>query len=131
MKKRPYRRSRRKRPDSPECTAPGCPLRYRHVLNNGEAYCKYHHGVKDPQKVHQITKRIHELLPVLRQIRILNSLNASQVLGVELVSRAPDLPVNCHRKSGEGLVVWKDRLILFVDDEIELAKAKSKEAVNG
>lgn len=76
-----------------------------------------------------MTKRIHELLPVLRQIRVLNSLNASQILGDEKIVNAPELPVSCKRRSGEGLGAWKDRLVALVDDEIELAK--QKEVVNG
>ncbi|MEW8253748.1 MAG: hypothetical protein AB2747_05300 [Candidatus Thiodiazotropha taylori] len=129
MKKKRTARKKPKRPLTPECTAPGCPLRYRHVLNNGEAYCRYHHGVKDPKKVYAVTKRIHELLPVLRQIRVLNSLNASQILGDERIVNAVALPVSCKQKPGEGHGAWKDRLIALVDDEIELAK--QREVVNG
>lgn len=122
MTKKIFRRSRPKRPTSSACTAPGCPLRYSHALNNGQAFCRYHHGITKSQQVYAVTRRIHELLPAIKQIKILTNLNASQRLGFEAVDCADDLPAGCGRFDGESLDDWRLRLRAMVDDEIERAQ---------
>ncbi|MEW8052733.1 MAG: hypothetical protein AB2809_20430 [Candidatus Thiodiazotropha sp.] len=109
------RRRKPKRPDSPMCSAPGCPLRYRHVLNSGQAFCGFHHGVKNSQRVHEITACLHVLKPVFGQIRILTCLNASQLLGRERVPVVESLPADCRQQLDESFERWKQRLIVFVD----------------
>ncbi|MCU7917090.1 MAG: hypothetical protein KZQ95_01875 [Candidatus Thiodiazotropha sp. (ex Epidulcina cf. delphinae)] len=94
-------------------------MRYYHVLNNGEAYCRYHHGVRDSVRVHEITRRLHELAPVFRQVSRLNSLNASQVLGDESVLSERDLPAACRRYDGEPYRAWMLRLQAYIGDAVD------------
>ncbi len=125
-----YRHKRKPvRPVDPRCSAPGCPLRYYHVLNNGDAYCRFHHGVQGADRVHAVTKRLHEMMPVIRQIKTLSSLNASQRIGFEPVPVDGHLPVTCRRREVETLDAWRDRLRALLEDEI--GRAKRSGVVNG
>lgn len=97
------------------CSTPGCPLRYEKPLNNGQAYCRHHDGVKDSARAHEITRCLHELKPVFRQITVLNRLNAAQLLGRESVPVIKSLPADCHQHDGESFDHWKRRLSDYVD----------------
>lgn len=104
-----------KTPEKRTCCAPGCFLPYSRVLNNGQAYCRYHHGVNSPERVSEITRRLHVMKPVIRQIRLLFSLNASQIMGVEPVPVEEGLPADCRRQEGETFDAWSKRLVRRLD----------------
>jgi hypothetical protein len=122
------RKRRAKVPDSPNCSAPGCPLRYYYALSNGEGYCRFHHGVENSERVHEITKRINALKPVFRQVARLNSLNASQLLGYEYVPVESGLPDICKQRENETFSAWCGRLSEYIDVVIN---SQTNGVVNG
>ena len=112
------RKRPKKPPQSPGCCAPGCPLRGPYPTNDGRRFCGYHRGVSDSHRVHDITARIHENIPLMRQVRRLHGLNASQILGMEIVPLETGLDAAYQRREPESLECWRDRLELALNHNI-------------
>ncbi|RDH91861.1 MAG: hypothetical protein DIZ77_06405 [endosymbiont of Seepiophila jonesi] len=66
--------------------------------------------MSDSAEVSIITRRIHETMPIRRQIQRLNSVNAMHMLGHVPVAVEHGLRADCFRQKGESLDDWRERL---------------------
>ena len=81
-------------------------------------YCTFHYGLTDPAVVSDVTRRIYDNLPLIRQRGVLYQLNAAQILGYEPIPNIQGLTKELRRRQGESIDQYKRRLDKVIEERV-------------